>query len=239
MPNTETPNYQLLKPGQDDFYNISVPNENMDKIDTVLKQLADAIAGSTTQEQIEELETAIGDLATLETEVKTSLVAAVNELKQKHAAHLAESVSDGVHGMGSIASQEYEEGSFTPDLRFGGNSEGLIYANRSGRYRRIGKTVFFELQLSLSAKGISTGNAEIVGMPFVTNVSNNPTRMYPIVASFFNHDVENESTRIGSHAGNSSSIFLQSQLMNGNRVPVTNSQFNDNTTMHISGTYSL
>lgn len=37
----ETPNYHLAKPLQEDFYDINVPNENMDKIDTALKGLED------------------------------------------------------------------------------------------------------------------------------------------------------------------------------------------------------
>lgn len=35
--NTYTKNYNLIKPGQDDFYNIDVQNRNMDNIDTALK----------------------------------------------------------------------------------------------------------------------------------------------------------------------------------------------------------
>lgn len=38
---TNTPNYNLVKPGDNDFYNVAVDNGNMDIIDTVLKALAD------------------------------------------------------------------------------------------------------------------------------------------------------------------------------------------------------
>ncbi|WP_431030136.1 hypothetical protein [Lysinibacillus sp. LZ02] len=43
MPTTHTSNYNLAKPGAEEFYDVSVPNANMDKIDAVLKALADAL----------------------------------------------------------------------------------------------------------------------------------------------------------------------------------------------------
>lgn len=40
---TFTPKYNLEKPHEDDFYNVDVPNANMDKIDAALKALSDAL----------------------------------------------------------------------------------------------------------------------------------------------------------------------------------------------------
>mgnify|MGYP000046116930 FL=1 len=34
-----TPNYDLVKPAQEDFYNVDDQNRNMDKIDTALKPM--------------------------------------------------------------------------------------------------------------------------------------------------------------------------------------------------------
>ncbi|MEK5331569.1 hypothetical protein [Lysinibacillus sp. FSL W8-0992] len=42
---TFTPKYNLEKPHEDDFYNVDVPNANMDKIDAALKALSDALGG--------------------------------------------------------------------------------------------------------------------------------------------------------------------------------------------------
>lgn len=38
-----TPNYDLVKPAQEDFYNVDDQNRNMDKIDTALKALKDSL----------------------------------------------------------------------------------------------------------------------------------------------------------------------------------------------------
>ena len=40
-----TPNYDLVKPAQEDFYNVDDQNRNMDKIDTALKAHDDSLAG--------------------------------------------------------------------------------------------------------------------------------------------------------------------------------------------------
>lgn len=64
-------------------------------------------------------------------------------------------------------------GTFTPALKFGGGSTGLTYSAQNGTYSRIGSLVQFEITLVLSAKGSSTGNATITGMPFAA--INSPT----------------------------------------------------------------
>lgn len=63
----------------------------------------------------------------------------------------------------------YAEGTFTPALAFGGGSTGLTYSSRSGKYTRLGSVVFFYLELVLSAKGSSTGDATISGLPYTAS----------------------------------------------------------------------
>ncbi|MET0722984.1 MAG: hypothetical protein ABWY64_19460, partial [Tardiphaga sp.] len=60
----------------------------------------------------------------------------------------------------------YGEGAWVPALRFGGNGVGVTYSLQSGRYVRIGALVVARGQLTLSAKGTSTGVATIIGLPF-------------------------------------------------------------------------
>lgn len=61
---------------------------------------------------------------------------------------------------------DYEEGTWTPVLAFGGASVGITYSTQSGRYVKVGKTVFASFRITLSAKGSSTGAASITGLPF-------------------------------------------------------------------------
>ena len=67
---------------------------------------------------------------------------------------------------------DYEEGTFTATLSFGGASTGITYDSRVTRYVKIGKCVHYFIRMQLSSKGTSTGAAQISGMPFTfVNVS--------------------------------------------------------------------
>lgn len=66
---------------------------------------------------------------------------------------------------------DYEEGTFSPALTFGGGSTGIAYAARFGAYTKIGRAVAFSLGLTLSSKGSSTGVASVTGLPFAASVT--------------------------------------------------------------------
>lgn len=104
---------------------------------------------------------------------KPTLGAKIDEMDNDLAAHKAENVSQvgGVHGL------EYEEGTWTPSLKFGGNNIGMT-GSFSGRYTRIGNTVTVEFEINLTNKGTSEGVATIKGLPF-TSRSTAPRNSIP------------------------------------------------------------
>jgi hypothetical protein len=63
---------------------------------------------------------------------------------------------------------DYEEGTFSPTLRFGGASTGMTLAVQKGRYIKIGSKVSVFIYLALSAKGSATGVASVGALPFVS-----------------------------------------------------------------------
>lgn len=63
---------------------------------------------------------------------------------------------------------DYEEGTWTPALAFGGGSTGLTYSTRGGVYTKVGRVVTVTAYIALSAKGSSTGSATITGLPFTS-----------------------------------------------------------------------
>lgn len=75
---------------------------------------------------------------------------------------------DGSGTMSSELLDDYEEGSWTPDLQFNGAKVNLTYANRWGRYTKIGKQVTVIGRITLSSKGSSGGNARFFGLPYAT-----------------------------------------------------------------------
>jgi hypothetical protein len=60
---------------------------------------------------------------------------------------------------------DYEEGTWAPDLRFGGNASGMTYMTQSGTYTRVGRMYTCLAVIRLSAKGSSTGAATLTGLP--------------------------------------------------------------------------
>jgi hypothetical protein len=79
-------------------------------------------------------------------------------------------LSGGVYLGGTGAANkldDYEEGTFTPTLSFGGGNTGLVYVTQLGRYTKVGRQVTVQLAIYLSSKGSSTGSAVVDGLPFV------------------------------------------------------------------------
>ena len=64
------------------------------------------------------------------------------------------------------ALDDYEEGTWTPTLRFGGSTTGISYSSQLGRYTKIGDTVHVQVFIALSSKGSASGSADISGLPF-------------------------------------------------------------------------
>lgn len=67
---------------------------------------------------------------------------------------------------GANTFDEYEEGTWTPVLSFGGASTGITYTTQSGNYVKIGRHVLAEFEINLTSRGSATGTAVIGGLPF-------------------------------------------------------------------------
>lgn len=61
---------------------------------------------------------------------------------------------------------DYEEGTWTPDLQFGEAKAGITYGTQAGYYTKIGNIVTVSGKIVLTSKGTSTGRARIYGLPF-------------------------------------------------------------------------
>jgi hypothetical protein len=78
---------------------------------------------------------------------------------------------------------DYEEGTFTPAVAFGGASVGVTYAARSGRYTKVGRMVVVEIKVSLSSKGSSTGVVTVTALPFACGADGNAAATISPMAS--------------------------------------------------------
>tara|TARA_R110001632_G_scaffold117961_1_gene230154 strand:+ start:438 stop:1256 length:819 start_codon:yes stop_codon:yes gene_type:complete len=128
---------------------------------------------------------------------------------------------------------DYEEGSFVPDVRFGGASpSGITYAAQTGTYTKIGNVVEFRFIVTLTAKGSQTGNFEVYGLPYVAASSDNGVG----VSSFFNNlTFTGEEVPIG-RVENSAVVEFR-YPSSGLSTRMTNSQIESNTDLRVSGIY--
>lgn len=63
---------------------------------------------------------------------------------------------------------DYEEGSWTPVLRFNGLTAGITYSAQQGTYIKIGRDVSAQFYVVLTSNGTATGSATFAGHPFTS-----------------------------------------------------------------------
>jgi len=64
------------------------------------------------------------------------------------------------------ALDDYEEGTWTPIVTFGGGTTGQTYNGNTGTYTKIGRQVTVTCYVEFTNKGTSTGSAVLTGLPF-------------------------------------------------------------------------
>jgi hypothetical protein len=130
---------------------------------------------------------------------------------------------------------DYEEGTWTIGLTFGGGNTGLTTALNTGRYTKIGRQVTVCGRLELSNKGSSTGAAVITGLPFSIASGNDSQQ----AASFRFNGVSYTGAFQGYGGVSSTSINLEQISEAGSPTDITNSNFSNGTSIQISFTYTV
>jgi hypothetical protein len=108
---------------------------------------------------------------------------------------------------------DYEEGTWTPTITFGGASVGLTYSTRDCSYQKIGNRVRITGYIFLSNKGSSTGTAKLNGLPFTSANSNFGLGTFS--ATYFNAFSGLTSVICGYVNSNSTQVFMQSGSATG------------------------
>jgi len=130
---------------------------------------------------------------------------------------------------------DYEEGTWTIGLTFGGASVGLTTALNTGRYTKIGRQVTVCGRLELSNKGSSTGAAVITGLPFAIGSGNDSAQG----VSFRFNGVSYTGSFQGYGGIGSTLINLEQISEAGSPTALTDSNFNNGTSIQISFTYTV
>jgi len=146
-------------------------------------------------------------------------------------------LSGGVYlgGTGSANHlDDYEEGTWTPTLRFNQNASGITYSTQDGQYTKIGNMVYINGIILLTSKGSNTGAATIAGLPFSTgDYLTGTSHENAIVWNYWSDytDTADPSPRMYISG---STIILWSHLGGTN---ATNADFSNVTSMRFSGWY--
>ena len=127
---------------------------------------------------------------------------------------------------------DYEEGSWTPALQFGGAAVGMG-ATVLGIYTKIGRVVFFQGRVTLSDKGSSTGNALIQGLPFTSRNLANSSHAITI----WNNGVNYDGYPHGLVGHNEAFITLYETAEGGGITNLTNSDFANTDDIIVTGHY--
>lgn len=125
--------------------------------------------------------------------------------------------------------------SYSPGLAFGGGSTGITYSTQNGGYLQIGSLVWFYIDLHLSSKGSSTGNATVT-LPLTVNASVSAVDFvwYAPLGSF-----AAGTTYVVAEAGSGSNSLTLYQINGATGVAanITNTNFGGTDFVRISGTY--
>lgn len=122
------------------------------------------------------------------------------------------------------------DNTFLPVLSFGGNSVGIVYAEQFGVYTLSGNILFYTLEILLSSKGSSTGNALITGLPPLTYVWGS--------ANLYVNGITCTGTQYSAaYSPSPLGIVIQGTANTGVNTLCTDANFANNSYLAINGTY--
>ena len=130
---------------------------------------------------------------------------------------------------------DYEEGTWTPVLTFGGGTTGITYSFQTGIYTKIGNLVFIRCTIVLSSKGSSTGNATITGLPFTSKNTTGGTGF----ALTFSDGMASITGQIINEVEANATTNNCFQTSASATPPLTNSNFTNSSNYQFSGCYQV
>ncbi len=131
---------------------------------------------------------------------------------------------------------DYTSGTFTPILSFGVGTIGITYSRQVGTYTKIGNRVFYNVTITLTSKGSSTGTAVISGLPITSSsVTNNFS-----TASIYADSMSSGLTQfIDCYILTTATTINLAKLVNGTSTLLADTDFTDSTILVITGNYPI
>jgi len=130
---------------------------------------------------------------------------------------------------------DYEEGTWTMGVSFGGGTTGITYNRYTGYYTKIGNLVTISGRLTLTSKGSSTGAALLTGLPFT--VVNNDAGWAAAVLRVWNITFANQI--MGNTVINTTTIELQELTEAGASTALADTDFANTSEIIVGCTYRI
>ena len=146
------------------------------------------------------------------------------------------SITSHPAGMTSELLNDYEEGTFTPVLLFGGGNTSMTYGSQVGRYTKVGNRVYISIYTYPSNKGSSTGAVTISGLPFTSNATSGVIPALSVWLTTFTFGVSiNPTARIVPSATSVQMYFMNT----GTAATMQDTQVNVNSEFVVAGFYEV
>lgn len=130
---------------------------------------------------------------------------------------------------------DYEEGTWTPDLQFGGANTGITYTSRTGTYQKVGNRVTLKGDFVLSNKGSATGAAKIAGMPFVAASDGSGTTVVSTTSTYVTGVTATGMVIVIAFTANSTLLIYVNN--NGASAALSDTAFSNTSSMSFNLTY--
>ena len=121
---------------------------------------------------------------------------------------------------------DYEEGTFTPTIAFGGGSTGVTYLVQNGVYTKVGRSLVVNIRIILTSKGSSTGQLSIEGLPFTCNANGNCTV-----------GLVDGLTLVSGPWGLPNNTTTQILVYNGDGTSITQTNMGNGSSIYVSAVY--
>jgi hypothetical protein len=126
---------------------------------------------------------------------------------------------------------DYEEGTWTPEMSFGNDTTGITYSTQVGTYEKIGRQVTLRCQVTFTNNGSGSGIAKLSGFPFTLLAASNAAAAFSIFT-----DVTLSGTYYASAVPQASSTFAYFRMSD---AYMTETQFTNTANFTFMTSYNV
>lgn len=129
---------------------------------------------------------------------------------------------------------DYEEGTWTPQVTYNGSDAGQTYTHQVGTYTKVGRAVHYQAYVQVLTNSSATGSLAIGGLPFTSSTATN-------VVTTGSAGLDNAAANLDQPVGRVGTNTTQVQILAGNGTnnwsSLDNSVRGSNFRVYVAGHY--